>query len=213
MNIAKELLLIVAFIKMIAMSGENGDVCSLGEQYTYRAFIADDQCVHMMYTTDGGMSWNDTTVTDMVSESGSVFVSFADEETGYILYCSDPGAGQMEKILYMTQDGGRTFSVKEDLSAALAGYPTDMLYTSEGTGYITTTYHGTDEFFYRCGEEGGWDAVEVEIPLAGCSYVNGVGIERTDQCYVLRLEAVTLDGRVSCTYTSLNGLDWTFAAG
>ncbi len=189
------------------------DTFSLDEERMYRAFLSEDNRVCLAYTADGGASWEETTVSGVVSGNGRAFVSFADEDTGYVLYCADPGAGQMEKVLYVTEDGGRTFSVQEDLSSVIAGYPTDLLYVPDGTGYVTVTYHGTDEYLYRFDERNGWSSVDVEIPVEDYSYVNGIGIEKDGRGLVLDLEAVTAEGSVFGVFTSPDGLNWTQKSG
>lgn len=188
----------------------------LGDYYTYpdigrvyRAYIDGDNCIHLVYSDDTGASWNETFVSDTVSPDGKVFVCFTDENTGYLLYCSDPGMGQMDKILYRTEDGGNTFSVQEDITSVVAGYPADLLFASDGTGYITAKYHGTDEYFYRYDGQGGWSAVTVEIPIETYSYINGAEITLAESGYRLMLEIVTTAGSEYYYYSSTDGVNWT----
>lgn len=207
-NIPSDLQMVSPAADIIA-EGILGDYYYLDSGRIYRAYIETDRCIHLIYSDDVGASWNETFVSDTVAPDGKVFVCFVDENTGYLLYCSDPGAGQMDKILYRTEDGGNTFSVQEELSSMIDGYPTDLLFDVDGTGYITVKYHGTDEYFYRYDGQGGWSAVTVAIPTETYSYVNGTEIKTTEDGYRLEVEVVTPAGSESYYYSSTDGKVWS----
>lgn len=184
------------------------DEYTLYDQRIYRVSIAEDGYIHLFYSTDAGKSWNQTVIRDEVSEDGQVYVCFEDPKIGHILYCSDPGTGIMQKVLYVSKDGGRTFEHQKEITAEIAGYPTDLLYTMRGVGYITVTYHGVNEYLYRYDERSGWQPFHVELPIQDYLYVNGVGINKTENGYQMDLEVVTANGGEIYSYTSSNGEDW-----
>ena len=78
----------------------------LDEQRAYLAYFSPDQ-EHLVveHTGDGGSTWQETLL-DYGSygdacDAGSVYLSFKDEKTGWLLYCSMPGAGLMTKLLFV----------------------------------------------------------------------------------------------------------------
>ncbi len=85
---------------------------------------------------------------------GNAYVSFADTQHGYILYCSDPALGQMAKHLYYTEDGGDSFVFAADISGEITGYPTGITFLDDKNGYIATTYHGENNCLYHTSDGG-----------------------------------------------------------
>lgn len=150
------------------------------EQTIYTAYLADDdQNIAVEYTTDGGSSWNRTlTAYDEFlggyDSLGKVYLSFANEKKGYLLYCSSPAAGLMAKLLFYTTDGGKSFSFVSDLSAVITGYPQGIVCTDEDTAYIAVTYHGEDNYLYRT-DDGAvtWESLDLDIKNKNTSYIDG----------------------------------------
>ncbi len=64
----------------------------------------------IMKTTDGGKQWAQVHLPNLES-GGGASVSFANQEDGWLLEASQPGAGNQGKALLRTANGGRTWSV------------------------------------------------------------------------------------------------------
>lgn len=93
-----------------ALEGEIS-LCAVDENTAYTAYFSmDGENILVEYTTDAGENWKDTEIS-YASYGGAykAYLSFADREHGYLLYCSDPGAGMMTKILFSTEDGEKPF--------------------------------------------------------------------------------------------------------
>lgn len=91
---------------------------------------------------------------------GNAYVSFADTQHGYILYCSDPALGQMAKHLYYTEDGGDSFVFAADISEEITGYPTGITFLDDNNGYLATTYHGENNCLYHTLDGGlTWESI------------------------------------------------------
>lgn len=112
---------------------------------------------------------------------GTEYVADVDEKAGYLLYCSSPALGQMEKYLFFTEDGGSTYSDGIDLSTVIQNYPSGMIFFTEQIGYVLTNYHHVDSYLYRT-QDGGrtWSTVRLEVPgEEELSYLSGISISRT----------------------------------
>lgn len=149
-------------------------------QTAYVAYLSEDN-THIIvdYTDDGGAVWNQTFVEydELLGgrDAGSVYISFADAENGYLLYCSSPAAGLMGKLLFRTTDSGKSFSFVSDLTNELAGgYPQGVAFNSKDNGYIAVTYHG--EYHYLYGTEDGartWKSISPLLKDKDTSYIDG----------------------------------------
>ncbi len=150
----------------------------LDEQRAYLAYFSPDQ-EHLVveHTGDGGSTWQETLL-DYGSygdacDAGSVYLSFKDEKTGWLLYCSTPGARLMTKLLFVTFDGGESFSLKADLSEEITGYPQGISFQGE-KGYIGAAYHGDNGYLYETQDGGAtWDMLEIQPLRRGVNYVDG----------------------------------------
>ena len=111
------------------------DACFVDESLMYLAYFNGESII-LEYTTDRGKSWSQNLISyQQYGGANQVFVSFLDEQKGYLLYCSDPGAGIMNKILFQTQDGGQSFEVVSDLSNVITGYPTGISFSDTSKEY------------------------------------------------------------------------------
>lgn len=130
----------------------------LDSQTVYLTYFTEEECwLAVEYTCDGGGSW-ETTLLDYTGfgdtcDAGSAYFALADGQTGYLLYCSTPGAGNMIKKLLETTDGGKTFAVVADLSDRIVGYPQGLTFQGE-KGYIAVSYHGVDSYLYTTADGG-----------------------------------------------------------
>lgn len=103
------------FDKTLPVSEGEISLCAVDENTAYTAYFSmDGENILVEYTTDAGENWKDTEVS-YASYGGAykAYLSFVDREHGYLLYCSDPGAGMMTKILFSTEDGGETWQSME----------------------------------------------------------------------------------------------------
>lgn len=151
----------------------------LGEETAYMAYFSEDnRNLVVEYTKDRGRSWQQTIVqyADFTngSDMGNVYISFADKENGYLLYCSTPAAGMMTKLLFCTEDAGKTYSYVEDLTGEIKGYPEGITFTSKEKGYIAVAYHGEDDYLYRTEDGAGtWTSEELFYKDNNINYVDG----------------------------------------
>ncbi len=151
----------------------------IGENTVYAAYFeAETQKLVVEYTVDKGTNWDKTIIPyreyAKISDAGSVYVSFVDESTGYLLYCSTPAAGQMVKLLFTTVDGGKSFAFVQDLTETIEGYPQGISFVNKQYGYIAVSYHGQEAYLYETADCGStW---KNEKPLEkdnSVSYIDG----------------------------------------
>lgn len=205
------------FDKMLPASEGEISLCGVDENTAYLAYFSiDGENILIEYTTDGGENWENTAVS-YASYGGAykAYLSFVDREHGYLLYCSDPGAGMMTKILFSTGDGGETFFYVADLTDEVSGYPTGITFSSETEGFIGTTYHGQDAYFYQT-KDGGetWQSIELpQYERKDSLYIEGyapVFFGENQKQGKLLLQYVTADKRNTILYTSGDGGEsWT----
>lgn len=166
-------------IKNIEATNKTNDFISaafIDEQTAYVAYFSGDN-THLIveYTNDGGNNWNQTFVnSNNFADAGSVYISFSDAENGYLLYCSTPAAGMMTKLLFYTTDAGKTYSLANDLTNEITGYPTGISFSSIENGYIAVTYHGEDNYLYLtedCAKT--WESVKSLLKNNDIRYIDG----------------------------------------
>ena len=162
-------------------SGTDGFVnaCFVDAQTAYAAYFSEDgKRVVVERTSDGGESWKQTPLVygdyGEVCDAGSVYLSFFDDENGYLLYCSTPGMGMMTKLLFRTEDAGESFSFVGDLTDELAGYPQGISFRDGENGYIGVSCHGEDSYLYRT-ENAGVEWISEKLPAQdkSISYIDG----------------------------------------
>lgn len=140
----------------------------LNESTAYFSYFTfDGLYINVSYTMDAGKNWEDTQIPfQKYTQWGgcnTIYTSFADEKNGYVLYCSDPAAGIMEKLLFKTTDGGRSFIFWADISNTIDGYPSGISFSSAFDGIISTTYHGGKYSLYQTNDAGNsWKPMPLE---------------------------------------------------
>lgn len=140
-------------------------------------FASDHENLVVEYTKDGGNLWKKTLIKygdyAEIYDAGSAFISFADDRNGYLLYCSTPGAGQMTKLLFRTENAGETFFFVEDLTDVIAGYPQGISFASKEIAYIAVNYHGNDNYLYQTtdGAET-WESIEIYSKDQNVNYID-----------------------------------------
>lgn len=118
-------------------------------------------------------------------ELGKEYTSMLDVKNGYVLRCTSPAAGQMNKVISKISNDGTVYLDISDLP----NYPCGIYFFTKDIGYIITDYHGSDNFLYRT-EDGGktWSSQMVYIPDSGYRYVNGLSIEDGTLCIEVVLD-------------------------
>ncbi len=151
----------------------------IGENTVYAAYFeAETQELVVEYTVDKGTNWDKTIIPyseyAKISDAGSVYVSFVDESTGYMLYCSTPAAGQMVKLLFTTVDGGKSFAFVQDLTETIEGYPQGISFVNKQYGYIAVSYHGQEAYLYETSDSGStWKSEKTLEKDSNVSYIDG----------------------------------------
>ncbi|MDE7272762.1 MAG: hypothetical protein K2N95_06815 [Lachnospiraceae bacterium] len=151
----------------------------LDQRTAYTAcFSFDDNQLIVERTQDSGASWQQTFIDFAdyadICDVGSIFLSFIDNQQGYLLCCSTPAAGLMTKLLFFTDNAGKTFYFISDLTNIIAGYPQGITAVSEGQLYIAVTYHGIDACLYQSSDSARtWKRVEIFPRTEDVRYVDG----------------------------------------
>jgi len=180
------------------------DLSALDSKKAFVSYFSNDGKISVMSCTADGQQ---TKLASLEYKSyggpNAVYLNFTNDKQGYLLYCSDPGAGMMNKVLWSTDDGGNTYTVVKDLSAAIQNYPADMAFKDVSTGMILVSNHGEDAYAYMTEDAGKtWKPYEIDT-FKKCNYVNGISIEKNaDSTWNLLLQIATDDGLDSVTYTS-----------
>ena len=111
------------------------DLSALDSKKAFVSYFSNDGKISVMSCTADGQQ---TKLASLEYKSyggpNAVYLNFTNDKQGYLLYCSDPGAGMMNKVLWSTDDGGNTYTVVKDLSAAIQNYPADMAFKDVSTG-------------------------------------------------------------------------------
>ena len=140
--------------------------CFLSDACAYLAYFSEGSIV-IEFTTSSGNIWTQTHIPyTEYGDAGSLFLSFADTEHGYLLYCTTPAAGHMGKFLFQTQDGGNTFELVSDLTSIISGYPTGITLSSpyqDGAPLLLITSRETSEYLFQSVDGGiSWESITLK---------------------------------------------------
>lgn len=140
-------------------------------------YLSKEPNINIYQSKDNGKTWSLGCIngSEILGYGGQFYSSFVDNHKGYLLYCGGPACGLMPKILFKTENAGKTFEKVEDISY-IAGYPTGMTFNAEGDGFITSTYHGNDNAYLYNSSDGGktWSASTVQLSEdISYKYMNG----------------------------------------
>lgn len=157
-------------------SDEYVNAAFVDEQTAYiTCFSSDNEHLVIESTHDCGITWNQTLIPydNKTCDAGSAFLCFEDSTHGYLLHCSTPAMGQMKKLLYATEDAGKTFTFLKDLTDTIAGYPQEIATVKDNAIQIAVTYHGTDSYLYQSSDNAKtWKPVEIFPRTADISYID-----------------------------------------
>ena len=85
------------------------DLSALDSKKAFVSYFSNDGKISVMSCTADGQQ---TKLASLEYKSyggpNAVYLNFTNDKQGYLLYCSDPGAGMMNKVLWSTDDGGNT---------------------------------------------------------------------------------------------------------
>ncbi|MCD7805740.1 MAG: hypothetical protein LUH19_00170 [Lachnospiraceae bacterium] len=184
----------------------------VSEDSAYVAYHLEDARICVLSTHDAGESWQQTYIGEAgeMDALGVIYLSFLENGTGYLLYTSSPGAGQMTKVLYTSVDGGVSFTLTGDITDSVQNYPQWMVFYDENMGMILTQYHGYEAFACLTTDGGiTWSALDLNVPDAeGSSYIDGLSLIQTDKeadIWVMRLRVVYDDKVDIYQWLSMDG--------
>lgn len=206
--------------KVNAASDRFVSAAFIDKHTAYTAYFSfDDNQLIFERTKNSGTSWQQTFIDfesySGICDAGSIYLSFADNQHGYLLCCSTPALGQMTKLLFFTDDAGETFSFTADLTDDIAGYPQGITAVSKEQIYIAATYHGVDSYLYQssdCAQT--WEDVEIFPRTDTVQYVDGYApiFYGNDKQNGMILLKVMQEQPVYQLFTTKNaGNSWSFA--
>jgi photosystem II stability/assembly factor-like uncharacterized protein len=84
-----------------------------------------------------------------------ILASLHQNGPSWILLQSEPKGDITQKTLYLSEDGGTTWTFNSDLTFSISGYVNSMMVQEDGIGYITSSYKKKDVIpFYRTTDRG-----------------------------------------------------------
>ena len=127
----------------------------VNESTAYIAYFSETSTkIIIEYTLNSGNSWHHSSIEhNNFGRSYTVYIDMVDEKNGYLLYCSKAGAGNLDKTLYETKNGGASFEIACDLTDSIKGEPTGVVFVSEDKGYIATK-NSEDNYLYQTSDGG-----------------------------------------------------------
>lgn len=129
-------------------------------------------------TANGGQTWSRTEVPVLRWETGRPWVDFITPEDGWIVATSSPALGTMNKSVYRTEDGGKTWHLASRNSGPSAQptpdplpnteYVTGLSFRSPTQGWVTALYRTNPETpLYRTADGGqSWHRQAIPYPPA-----------------------------------------------
>lgn len=99
------------------------------------------QALRVALTVDGGGRWQKTQFR-VPNWAEYMLLQWIDLRHGVLLVLSGPAAGLMEKQVYRTSDGNRSWQLVNSGVYAGSFYPTGMIFRNAQSGWVGATYHG-----------------------------------------------------------------------
>ncbi|MFD0677182.1 MULTISPECIES: hypothetical protein [unclassified Paenibacillus] len=114
-----------------------------------------------VYRTDNhGINWNSNQLPieqawEAEVDQDHILASLHQNGPSWIMLQSEPDGDLAQKTLYLSEDGGTTWTLNCDLTSSISGYVTSMMIQENGVGYITSSYKKKDVIpFYRTTDSG-----------------------------------------------------------
>jgi len=170
------------------------------------------------HTTNGGEHWDKVILPSMEQWEGTgyVYFSFIDSLNGFILATSTPSMGQMDKSIYKTSDGGKSWSRIGDITNKIESYPTGMIFKNSREGWITSSNHGQDYITTFKTDDGGysWHKENLQMESVYKDYYTDsyppVFLDIKKKFGILPIEYVKEESRFIIPYiTNDGGNSWT----
>lgn len=117
----------------------------------------------------------------IIESNDNNYYAKTDSGTMFVLKCSDPAAGLMEKTLYRRNGMIPSYVKIGDLDE-VSGYPSAIAFADEQTGFIAVTYHGQDFPVYMSDDGGkSWHGIAVDTPDdIAYNYIDGEAVSFDD---------------------------------
>jgi photosystem II stability/assembly factor-like uncharacterized protein len=130
--------------------------------------LNDGNNLSVYHTTDGGEYWIKALLPTMEQWEGTgrENISFIDSLNGFILVTSLPALGQMDKSIYKTNDGGKSWLRIGNITDKIASYPTGMTFKNNKEGWITSSNHGQDFILTFKTDDGGYSWHKENLQMA-----------------------------------------------
>lgn len=176
-------------------------------------FSSKEKQLTLYHTTDGGTRWRKIILplAKQWENAGRQDISFVTPLNGFLLLSSDPAGGLMSKSIYKTTDGGKKWIRLADITADIKDYTTGIKFISNKTGWITSSYHGTNYILTFKTTDGGysWKKESLHM-LSGCKgyYTNSyppIFFNKKAKTGVLPIEYVKGNNHFVAPYVTSNG--------
>jgi photosystem II stability/assembly factor-like uncharacterized protein len=130
--------------------------------------LTDSNKLSVYYTTDGGEHWQKSFLPTLEQweGTGSEYISFIDSLNGFILVTSQPALGVMEKSIYKTNDGGKSWLRIGNITDKISSYPTGMTFKNSREGWITSSNHGQNYITTFKTDDGGYSWHKENLQMA-----------------------------------------------
>lgn len=136
---------------------------------TLAVTIPKGDAVEVYYSHDGGVTWANTPINDSVYgdfTAFNIYVGYEDDLHGWVLVGGDVGLGRQEHFIYITEDGGATWTEIPNAMATYSRVIAGGAFINPQEAYITYRYdverHGP---LYKT-QDGGqhWEQVSLDYP-------------------------------------------------
>lgn len=208
-------------------SSKVNDTQSIVSIYFYDSNIAwvslgkdlnDGNKLIVFHTTDGGEHWEKEFLPtiEVWEGTGSENINFIDSLNGFILVTSQPGLGLMDKSIYKTNDGGKSWLRIENITDKIPSYPTGMTFKNIREGWITSSNHGQNYITTFKTDDGGYSWHKENIQMVSVYkdyYTNSyppVFLNNEKKFGILPIEYLGEQSRFIIPYiTNDGGNSWT----
>ncbi|MFL0268076.1 WD40/YVTN/BNR-like repeat-containing protein [Candidatus Clostridium radicumherbarum] len=208
-------------------NSKTNDTQSIVSTYFYDSNIAwvsfgndlnDGNKLIVYHTTDGGGHWEKESLPAIEDweGTGNENINFIDPSNGFILVTSQPALGQMNKSIYKTNNGGKSWLRIGTITNKIPSYPTGLTFKNSREGWITSSNHGENYITTFKTDDGGysWHKENLQmVPVYKDYYTNSyppVFLNNEKKFGILPIEYVNEKSRFIIPYiTNDGGNSWT----